>query len=127
MFPCVRCPELYLVGKEEVVCQMQDAVHVDNAADALHIHVGYQAQDHHGLHKQLPVLGLGYMVQDRLHLNGKLDFPGCHLQAKHNFTHGAKLSPPARRKRTSLVVEEGSTYPSIERPWHFWRIFQTFW
>lgn len=28
---------------------------------------------------------------------------------------------------TSRVVEEGRTYPAIERPWHFCRIFHTFW
>lgn len=33
----------YLVTEEEVIGQMQDAVHVDNATDAVHVHVSYQA------------------------------------------------------------------------------------
>lgn len=31
-----------LVTEEEVIGQMQDAFHVDNAADAVHVHVSYQ-------------------------------------------------------------------------------------
>lgn len=45
-----------------------------------------------------------------------------HLLWIHTHTHAG-----SQRDATSLVVEDGNTYPSMERPWHFCRIFHTFW
>lgn len=40
----------FLVTEEKVVGQMQDAIHVDDAADVVHVYVRYQAHNHHSLH-----------------------------------------------------------------------------
>lgn len=78
----------YLISEEELIGQMQDAVHMDDAADAVDVDVGHQTKNHHGLHQQLPVLWLRDVVQDRLHLHGELDLSSCHLQRrKHNPTY----------------------------------------
>lgn len=78
---------MHLITEEELIGQLQDAVHMDNTANAVHINISYQTQNHHSLHKQLSVLWLRDVVQDRLHLHCELDLSSCHLHRKHNHTH----------------------------------------
>lgn len=83
----LRNAQQYLINEEELIGQLQDAVHMDNTADAVHINISYQTQNHHSLHKQLSVLWLRDVVQDRLHLHCELYLPSCHLHRKHYETH----------------------------------------
>lgn len=48
----------YLVIEEKIVGQMQNAIHMDDATNVVHVYVSHKAQNHHSLHQQLPVLRL---------------------------------------------------------------------
>lgn len=73
---------------------MQNAVHMDNSTDAVHVHISHQTQNHHSLHQQLPVLRLGDVVQDRLHLHCKLDLSCCHLHKKTSSHTSMEVNAP---------------------------------
>lgn len=72
--------DAHLVFEEHVVRQVDDLLDVDDGADARDVHVGQHGEHQDGLHQQLPVLGLRDAVQDRLHVDGELDFSRRHLE-----------------------------------------------
>lgn len=69
----------HLVLQEQLVGHLHDVVHMDDAANAVHLRVRQQRQHHDGLHQQLPVLGLGHAVEHRLNVDSKLDLLWGHL------------------------------------------------
>ncbi|KAI1241575.1 hypothetical protein IHE44_0005052 [Lamprotornis superbus] len=54
-------------SNKQVIGHVHDSVHVDDAPDAVHLDIREERQDKNSFHQELPVLGLGDVVQHRLH------------------------------------------------------------
>lgn len=72
----------HLILQEHVVSHVDDLLHVDDRANAGDVHLGQHGEHQDGLHQQLPVLGLGDTVQNRLHVDGELDLSRRHLRRR---------------------------------------------
>ena len=72
--------DLHLVVKEDSVGGVDETFNAQRLAHGRdRVVFGQQGEDHHALHKELPVLGLRNGVQHRFHLQGKLELPRGHL------------------------------------------------
>lgn len=70
----------HLVLVEHIVGNVDDLLHMDDAAKALDINISQHSEHQDCLHKQLPVLRLRHSVQYRLHMHSKLNLTWCHLE-----------------------------------------------
>ena len=73
-------PHTHLIFIEHVVSNVNYFLHVDDAADAVNVHICEHGEHQNPLHQQLTIFRHGYPVQHRLHVHCKLDLPRGHLR-----------------------------------------------
>lgn len=74
----------YLILQKVLIGHVYDVVHTDDSTNGVDIQFCQHSENQDRLHQQLPVLRLRNTVQNRLHVDGKLDLLGSHLKMNPN-------------------------------------------